>query len=154
MRTTRRVAMRSAPRTLPANVEMTDAESGKIEAALAEAIAAAERSDATAYLKSFDDDALLAEMNPGQPPIVGKKALRPWIADFLENHRFQWSDYKSEEILLNGSLAFHRYTGTATFAPKAGGDTMRLRRRYMDILRRDSKGNWKIWHHVWTPACE
>ena len=125
-----------------------------IETAFDEVIAAAKRGDATAYLTYFAKDAVLAEMTPGQQPVVGANALRPWITDFLAKYTFDWSDYKSEEILIAGDLAFHRYTGVASFAPKSGGDTMRLHRRYIDMLRRDSRGGWKIWHHVWTATCE
>lgn len=115
-----------------------------------EAIAAVKRGDAEAYLTVFSDDAVLAEMTAGQPPIVGKDALRLWITDFLSKFTFDWTDYKSEEIVIVGDVAFHRYTGTASFAPKTGGDVIKLQRRYFDSLRRDSKGRWTVWHHVWT----
>jgi uncharacterized protein (TIGR02246 family) len=138
----------------PARAQTIDADRRAIEAAFDKTIAAAKRGDARAYLAYFDSDAVLAEMIPGQQPVVGKKALRPWIADFLQKYTFDWSDYKSEEVVVVRDLAFHRYTGVASFIPKSGGEMMRLRRRYIDMLRRDSKGAWKIWHHVWGPDCE
>jgi len=136
------------------NAQTPDVDRRAIEQAFDEAIAAAKRGDATAYLTYFDDEAVLAEMIPGQKPVVGKKELGPWIADFLKTYTFEWSDYKSEEVAIVGNLAFHRYTGVASFVPTSGGEAMHFSRRYIDILRRDSKGNWKIWHHVWTPACK
>lgn len=137
-----------------AGAQPTTADRPKIEAAFEQVIAAAVRGDAEAYLTYFDDEVILAEMVPGQTPVIGKHALRPWITDFLKNNKFAWTDYKSEEVLVFGNLAFHRYTGVASFAPKSGGETVRLPRRYIDILRRDSKGDWKIWHHVWTAASD
>ena len=137
-----------------AKAETTDIDRRAIETAFDKGIAAAKAGDARAYLTLFDTEAVLAEMVPGQKPVVGKKALRPWISDFFANYTFDWSDYKSEEVVVVGDLAFHRYTGVATFAPKGGGETAHLHRRYIDMLRRDSKGAWKIWHHVWTAACE
>ena len=117
------------------------------------AIAAVKRGDVETYLAFFANDAVLADMTAGQPPVIGKKALRPWITDFVSKYTFDWSDYKSEEIVTVGDLAFHRYTGTASFAPKSGGDVVRLQRRYIDSLRRDSRGQWRVWHHTWTSLC-
>lgn len=155
MRTTIFVmALITSVTALPANAQTVDAERRAIEKTFDEAIVAAKRGDATAYLTFFDEEAVLAEMIPGQKPVVGKEALGPWIADFLKNYTFDWTDYKSEEVTVVGNLAFHRYTGVARFAPKSGGEPMHLARRYIDLMRRDAKGNWKIWHHVWTPACD
>src|SRR2546430_7598729 len=64
-----------------------------VEAVLDNAIQAAKTGDANRYLASFADDAILAEMVPGQAPVVSKKALRPWIKDFLEKFTFDWSNY-------------------------------------------------------------
>jgi uncharacterized protein (TIGR02246 family) len=111
--------------------------------------------DADAFLSYLADDAIFADMAPGLAPVVGKKALEPFFKSFFATITFTWTDCQSEEVVVVGDLAFHRYTGVVTFTPKQGGETSRIPRRYLDMLRRGADGRWRILQHIFAadPTC-
>jgi uncharacterized protein (TIGR02246 family) len=111
---------------------------------------AANAGDADGFLTHVRDDAIFADMAPGMAPIVGKGALRPFFKDFFATFTLTWSDCQSQEVVLIGDLAFHRYTGVLTVTPKQGGEPSRDNRRYLDLLRRDADGRWRVWQHIFT----
>lgn len=110
-------------------------------------LAAAESGDPQGYVGWLTDDAVM--MYSGQPAVVGREAIRSFIDDFFANNTFQFDPWQSEEIQVDGSLAFHRYSGVATIAPKNGGEAIELDRKYIDILRKEG-GSWKISHHIFN----
>jgi uncharacterized protein (TIGR02246 family) len=112
-------------------------------------IKVAESGDADHYMKYLTDDAVIIDMAEGQAPIVGSKAIAPWVKDFFARFTFTWTE-QSQEIVVVGDRAFRRYTGVATFTPKAGGDPSRNDRKYLDVLRRGPDGRWRVSHHVFT----
>ncbi len=134
---------------LPAAAQSPDADKATIRAAWEGWLKVAAAGDADAYMSFLTDDAVILDMTQGQQPIVGK-AIHPWVKDFFSKFSFTWSE-QSQDIVVVGDQAFRRYTGVATFAPKAGGEPGRLNRRYVDVLRRASDGRWKVAYHVFTP---
>ena len=89
-------------------------------------------------------------MAPGFAPIVGKKALDPFFKNFFATTTFTWTDCRSQEVVVVGDLAFHRYTGVVTFTPKQGGETTRIPRRYLDMFRRGADGRWRVLQHIFA----
>ena len=106
--------------------------------------------DADAFLSYVTDDAIFADMAPGFAPIVGKKALSPFFKNFFATITFTWTDCQSQEVVVVGDLAFHRYTGVVTFSPKQGGEVTRIPRRYLDMFRRGADGRWRILQHIFA----
>ena len=106
--------------------------------------------NAESFLTYVRDDAIFADMAPGMTPIVGEKALQPFFKDLLARFTLIWSDCHSEEVVVAGDLAFHRYTGVLTVTPKQGGEASRDDRRYLDLLRRGADGRWRVWQHIFT----
>lgn len=110
---------------------------------------AAGAGDADAYMTFLTDDAVIVDMAQGQPPVVGKKAIHPWVKDFFAKFAFTWAE-KSQDIVVVGDTAFRRYSGVATFTPKQGGEPNRNDRKYLDVLRRGSDGRWRVSHHIFA----
>ena len=128
--------------------QTADADKGAIRATFREWVRVAERGDPDTYLSFITDDAVV--MAPGQPEVVGKQAIAPWIRDFFTRYTFKFSDWSSREVEVAGDLAFHRYTGVATLTPRAGGASLRQDRKYLDVLRRGADGRWRASHHVFN----
>jgi len=112
-----------------------------------ELLAASEAGDAEAYLSSLANDAVM--MYSGQPSVVGKKAIEAFAVDFFERFHFKFAPWQSEEVIVAGTWAFHRYSGIATITPKEGGEPVILDRKYIDILRLEG-GSWKVSHHIFN----
>jgi ketosteroid isomerase-like protein len=52
------------------------------------------------------------------------------------------------EIVVTAEVALDRGWQEFTLVPKSGGDPLHKRYRYIDVWKKDSKGNWKITWHV------
>lgn len=118
-----------------------------VVAAFEAMLSAAEAGDVEGYLAGITDDAVM--MYSGQPSVVGKKAVEPFIVEFFEQYAFKCDPWQSDEIVVLGTWAFHRYSGIATLRPKGGGEPVVLDRKYIDILRLED-GSWKISHHIFN----
>jgi len=110
-------------------------------------LGASEAGDVDGYLSYITDDAVM--MYNEMPAVVGREAVRPFVSEFFRQYRFELSPWQSEEIQIEGSWAFHRYSGIAVITAKNGGDSVREDRKYIDILR-NVGGAWKTSHHIYN----
>jgi uncharacterized protein (TIGR02246 family) len=118
-----------------------------VVAAFKALLAAGESGDAEGYLEAITDDAVM--MYSGQPSVVGRKAVEAFIVDFFDRFDFRFDPWQSEEVVVSGNWAFHRYSGVATITPKEGGEPVVRDRKYIDILRNE-RGSWKVSHHIYN----
>ena len=132
-----------------AQAQAVDADQKAIRTAWEGWLRVAGAGDADAYMTYLTDDAVIIDMTQGQPPVVGRQAIHPWVRDFFNRFTFTWAE-QSQDIVVVGDTAFRRYTGVATFTPKQGGEPSRNDRRYLDVLRRGADGRWRVSHHVFT----
>jgi len=75
--------------------------------------------------------------------------VEPFIVEFFQEYEFRFDPWQTDEIVVLGDRAFHRYSGIATISPKAGGEPLVLDRKYIDILRQED-GVWRISHHIFN----
>jgi ketosteroid isomerase-like protein len=101
---------------------------------------------ADGYVKFVSEDAVM--MPPNELPVMGREAIRNWVAPILDQFDLS-GDPVVQEMLVAGDLAYRRYTVSASFTPKAGGDPIPFDHKYVDVLRR-VKGNWRIHVHMWS----
>lgn len=125
----------------------TSADEQAIKDAFGAWVRVAEAGDADSYSTYITDDALI--LGPGQP-VVGKAAIRPWVAGFFADWKFSFPKWTDEEIIVAGDVAIHRYSGVATLTSKKGADTTLADRKYIDILRREADGKWRVARHMFN----
>jgi len=103
---------------------------------------------ADAYVSMHTEDAVL--MIPGMPEVIGSKKIHSFVLDFFQDYKFEFPEWKSEEIVVAGDWAFHRFSGIAVIIPKNGDDSIRLDRKYLDIYRKQPNGEWKVARHIFN----
>ncbi len=126
--------------------ETEDAEA--IRAMFADWVHVAEEGDAQAYSEHLTDDFVF--LGPDAPPVVGKANVVPWVAGFFADFDFVFPEWTTDEIIVRGDVAVHRYSGVESLTPKGSGDTMILDRKYMDVLRRGDDGKWRASRHMFN----
>ena len=128
------------------NLEAADVEA--IKAAFTGWVKVAEAGDAQGYGRFITDDAIF--LGPGSAPIAGKDTLIPWLAGWFAEWQFSFPEWNTEEVIVAGDIAIHRYSGVATLTPKRGGEATVADRKYIDILRREADGQWRVARHMFN----
>ena len=97
--------------------------------------------DVEAEVKRFEPNGVY--MWPGVPAIEGHEALRKWFEMRFSKYEIE---LKSEtlEIEVAGEWAFERGRSVAKIRPRDGGDVQVVRGKYLNILRKQSDGTWRI----------
>ena len=72
-----------------------------------------------------------------------KVALRKRSEELFTNYKVHLT-ILVVNIVVVGSLAYDRGFHEFTLTPKAGGEPVRQRERYLEIWSKDATGNWKI----------
>ncbi len=121
--------------------EMDGAELASLHEFLRHAGEAVSAGDVEAEVSRFTEDGIY--MWPGAPAIEGHAALREWF-----EVRFSEVDTEVEsetlELEVIGEWAFERDRSVATIRPKTGGAVRTVRGKYLNILRRQAEGTWRI----------
>jgi ketosteroid isomerase-like protein len=90
-------------------------------------------------IKEYYSDDLL-KFRTGVPP-EGKTVVLTRLIETFRNYNCH-VDVTNDEIIIEGALAFARGTYVVTLTPKSGGDALVLRRRFLEIWRREG-GVWR-----------
>lgn len=96
--------------------------------------------DADALLALYADDPVL--MPWGQPPVLGKDAIRPLYQSVFKEYAFN-SETRVMEVEACGDLGYFWCTYKMMATPKTGGKALGEEGKAVFILRREH-GNWKI----------
>jgi len=91
----------------------------------------------------FADDAVV--LGSGQPPIIGKAAVRAFWKSFLEQFNVQEAVHELGEVTNVGSAVVLRGRARGTWVPKAGGDTVITDNWFLHIYKRQSDGSLVLW---------
>ena len=87
-------------------------------------------------------------MAPGEPPMVGKAAVRPWLEGYVKAFKTHW-DKPVSEFVIAGEWAFERYSYKSTDTPHAGGPAVVDSGWGLVIYHRDSDGKWRVARDAW-----
>lgn len=109
---------------------------------LPQAVAA---SDVDGIMSLMDDS--ITVLVPGVPPIEGPQAYRAGLAPMFSTAEVRLRLAMPLRLWIAGPLAFVHYTGVLVTIPKAAGDSVRSPLRYVDILRRQPDGSWRLFLH-------
>jgi len=103
--------------------------------------------DIDTYLSYFASDAVL--LPPDLPAIDGKEAAFTFYKSAFETVSTWRLDYSEPAIDIAGDIATRRYTGTAAISFGGNAETIISRTKYLDVLKRQPDGTWKISIHTW-----
>ena len=109
--------------------------------------AAEKAGDLDAKMRLFTPDPVL--MPPAQRPIIGQQAVRAW-------HETAWKQNKYEctgtvdEVQASGESAFVRGTFSGVLTPTRGGAPKRESGKFLNVVRRQPDGSWKIARAIWN----
>lgn len=104
---------------------------------------AANTGDLDLFISLWADDA--TRMDPDLPAIVGKENIRAHFKVPFEQFNTNVAIYGETEVHVSGDLAFSRGTYTLSLTPKEGGPTTYIDGKWLDILKRQADGSWKIY---------
>lgn len=99
--------------------------------------------DLDQFMSLWADDAIL--MNPDTPAIFGKDQIRASYQPLLEQFNIAVDIYGETEVQVSGDLAFSRGTGTLTLTAKEKGPTTFTDAKWLDILKKQADGSWKVY---------
>lgn len=103
--------------------------------------------DVDTIMAVMTDDVVF--MPPHGPRMVGKDAIRPWVAGYVEAFDSRWIK-TTLEFQLAGDWAFEQYSYESADTPKGGGETMRDTGKGLIIYRRESDGVWRVARDAWN----
>ncbi len=109
---------------------------------LEEEFAAANAGDVEALLGLRTAE--VVEILPGEPPLVGKDAIRAaWSQEADASEQF--TNRSIRDTRLAGDWAFTHFSFTQTSTPVTGGHPVVRNCQGLCILRRQTDGSWKIY---------
>ena len=125
----------------PEEPAMTQAEA---EAAAREFVVAFDNAlnsgDADALAELYTDDG--RRYRPGEPPLIGKDAIRAGFLTFFEQYDVNVQD-QVENVIRGEDLLIARGSFKGTRTPKAGGDPVQVSGHWIDYKRLQQDGSWK-----------
>ena len=95
----------------------------------------------------FTDNAV--NIPPNEPALIGKEAIRSWFQQSSDQFTME-QEGTVEDVQVSGDLAFTRGTETIIFTPKAGGESLKAKDRWVTIYRKQSDGTWKCICNIWS----
>jgi ketosteroid isomerase-like protein len=110
-------------------------------------VAAINSNDADTLLADLSDD--IVYQSPGEPEIVGKAAVRKWLAKYFGASRTHW-EKTSIGFVVSGNWAFERYTYRSTDTDKKTAAVTTDTGKGINILRRGRDGRWRVAIDGWS----
>ena len=104
---------------------------------------ASNEDDIDHFMSLWDDDAI--RMSPDLPAFVGKEMVCSYFETLFEKSTGIVAIYGETEVQVAGDMAFSRGTYTVSLSPKAGGPATHIDGKWLDILKRQTDGSWKIY---------
>jgi ketosteroid isomerase-like protein len=109
-----------------------------------------------AAINSNDVDTLMADLTddvvyqaPGAPEVVGKTAVKAWVAGYYGAYRTRW-EKTSIGFTVSGDWAFERYTYKSTDTDRKTGAVTTDVGKGINVFRRGSDGKWRVAIDGWS----
>jgi ketosteroid isomerase-like protein len=109
-----------------------------------------------AAINSNDIETLMADLTddivyqaPSEPEIVGKDAVRMWVAGYFDAYRTTW-EKTSIGFTVIGDWAFERYEFKSTDVDKKTGAVTTDKGKGINIFRRGTDGKWRVAIDGWS----
>lgn len=127
---------------------------GKLSQADVDAISSARESFVTAIANDDVEGMVALLTEDGQafpshePALVGRDANRAWHAERISEFTTEFT-ISPDELIVEGPMAFERFSYTLKLTPKAGGDPVEETGRCVWLWRRED-GSWKVARAMWN----
>ncbi|RMF69689.1 MAG: SgcJ/EcaC family oxidoreductase [Calditrichaeota bacterium] len=118
-----------------------------IENLYAENVAALIAGDVAALARFYTHDAI--QFPPGAPPLVGWDAIRSSLEHELDGIALD-ATVEIVEVVIAGDWAYARGHYHTAVIPQAGGRRTVTTGSWLDILKRQADGSWKISRSAWS----
>ena len=99
--------------------------------------------DLDLFISLWTDDAI--RMEPSYHAVVGKEKIRAFFKDSFEKFEADIAPYGEIQVEVCGDMAYSRGTYVLKLTPKEGGETFVFDGKWLDILKRQDDGSWKIY---------
>ena len=103
--------------------------------------AALNAGDLDLWISLWTDNGI--QMPPNAPAVIGKEQLRAKNESMFAEFNLKMA-VTNKEVKVAGDLAFIRGAYTLSLTPKAGGETIMIDGKYLDIVERQADGSWKF----------
>ena len=84
------------------------------------------------------------QMPPDVPPRYGKEAIGEAMKPSFDNFIMRNMVNHTAEVRICGDEAYSYGVYSFDLTPKAGGETVTLSGKFLDILKKQADGSWKI----------
>jgi ketosteroid isomerase-like protein len=110
-------------------------------------VTAINSNDVETLMGDLTDD--IVYQAPGAPEIVGKAAVKKWVADYFGADRTKW-EKTSIGFTLSGDWAFERYTYKSTDTDRKTGAVTTDVGKGLNVFRRSPDGRWRVAIDGWS----
>jgi ketosteroid isomerase-like protein len=110
-------------------------------------VAAINSNDTEVLLSDLTDD--IVYQAPNEPEIVGRKAVRQWIAAYFGSYRTQW-EKTSIGFTVIGDCAYERYTYRSKDVDRKTGAITTDQGKGINVYRRGPDGRWRVAIDGWS----
>ena len=108
--------------------------------------AACNEGDLKAWLATLTDDAMV--LAPDSSVLSGSE-IESWAANNFRTFEVVLK-MENDEVEIINDWAFMRGSYTMSLTPKEAGDTLEEKGKYLDLLRRQRDGTWKLSRLIWN----
>jgi uncharacterized protein (TIGR02246 family) len=91
------------------------------------------------------------DMPPNTPAVVGKENIRAKMQPVFDQFQQEMTN-KTEEVKVDGDLAFARGNYAYRLIPKEGGETIEGNGKWLSILVRQDDGSWKFARDIYNDS--
>ena len=128
----------------------------RVSAAEAKSVEAAAHGAYVAAINSNNTDMLMADLTddivyqaPNEPEIIGKDAVRKWVAGYFGAYRTKW-EKTSIGFTVIGDWAFERYSYKSKDVDKKTSVVTTDKGKGINIFRRGPDGKWRVAVDGWS----
>jgi uncharacterized protein (TIGR02246 family) len=131
------------------NPDQAKADEAAVRRTIADLEQRINRGDA-GFVNVFANDAVI--IAPSAPDIVGFDAIRKMYTDLMKQDSLT-VHFSTEEVAVNGDMAYEHGTYTLRIADKATGRVLQdAKNKHVHVFKRQPDGTWKTWRMMVSSA--
>jgi len=125
------------------------AEKDAVEQVFTDFMKEVEAGNTDGYFKYVTNDFL--GYDAGMEPITNHDSLRAFLNDFFTYNTLNVIDRVRQEVIVRDDIAIYRHLGTMVITPKNDSVSIKIPVKYLDVLRKNENGVWKMYIHSASP---